>query len=164
MYAKQLIGVLFTFFSLALLGQEVLPPEKISKLTPDRIKGYYQDGDTRSSLIKLGNIRYSLVERRFSKGKEKIKVLLFDYKEADIMYKQAMRKWNHEPVVTDSLVLRTIEMEDCTGWESYNRQSYTSQIFLGICNRFFLMISAENVPLDKLKEILDSFSFRDFPK
>lgn len=145
-------------------GQEVLAPEKILKLTPEKIKGYIVDGEGRSTLIKMGTIRYSLVERRFAKGKEKVKILLFDYKEAPIMYKQAMRRWDKESVVTDSLVLRSIELQNCTGWESYNRYAYTSQIFLGICDRFFLMISAENVPLDRLRETLDAFSFKDFPR
>jgi hypothetical protein len=161
---KRITVSLFITFSVGTgYAQSVLLPEKISKLIPDRIKGYYEEGDAKSSLITLGTIRYSLVERRFSRGKEHIKILLFDYKEASIMYKQAMRKWNHEVVVTDSLVLRNIEMDNCNGWESYNRQSYSSQIFLGICDRFFLMISAENVPLDRLRDVLNSFSFQDFP-
>jgi hypothetical protein len=156
------------FFILVATGnsvaQKALDPKDIFKLLPNKIKGFHDDGDSKSSLIKLGDLRYSLSERRFAKGKQKIKFLIFDYKEASIMYKQAMRKLNNESIVTDSLILRSITMDNCTGWESYNYQSYSSQIFLGICDRFFMMISAENVPLDQLRQTLNAFSFKDFPK
>lgn len=147
-----------------LIGQRALEPDAISKLVPEKVKGFYEDGETKASLVKMGTLRYSLCERKFSKGKQKIKILLFDYKEASIMYKQAMRKWNTEVVETDSLILRNVEMENCTGWESYNRQAGTAQIFLGICDRFFLMISAENMELYNLKEVASLFKFETFPK
>ena len=145
-------------------GQSVLKPEEITKLVPSEFKGYYEDGDSKSSLIKMGNIRYSLCERRFSRTKQKIKILLFDYKEAPIMYKQAMRKWNNEIIETDTLILRNIEKENCTGWESYNKRAGTAQIFLGICDRFFLMISGENVELTSLQDVLATFPFQTYPK
>jgi hypothetical protein len=146
------------------VAQKVLDPKDISKLLPTKIKGFYDDGDCKSSLIKLGDLRYSLSERKFSKGNQKIKFLIFDYKEASIMYKQAMRKWNDESIVTDSLILRSITIENCTGWESYNKQAGTSQIFLGVCDRFFLMLSGEKVALDQLKEVATLFNFTAFPK
>lgn len=80
------------------------------------------------------------------------------------MYKQAMRKWNNEIIETDTLILRHIEQENCTGWESYNKQAGTAQIFLGICDRFFLMISGENVELASLQDVLATFPFQTYPK
>ncbi len=148
----------------SVFAQKVLDPKDISKLLPTKIKGFYEDGDSKSSLIKLGDLRYSLSERKFSKGKQKIKFLIFDYKEATIMYKQAMRKWNNEYVVTDSLILRSVTMYNCSGWESYNKHAGTSQIFLGVCDRFFLMLSGEEVALDQLEEAAALFDFTTFPK
>lgn len=164
MKASLLIACLVLFAGSGVRGQRVLTAEEISKLVPSEFKGYYQDGDSKSSLVKMGDIRYSLCERRFFRTKQKIKILLFDYKEAPIMYKQAMRKWNHEVVETDTLILRNIERENCTGWESYNKQAGTAQIFLGICDRFFLMISGENVELASLQNVLATFPFQKYPK
>lgn len=162
---KMLLLICFVLFAESYVqGQSVLKPEEITRLVPSEFKGYYEDGDSKSSLIKMGDIRYSLCERRFSKTKQKIKILLFDYKEAPIMYKQAMRKWNNEIVETDTLILRHIERENCTGWESYNKQAGTAQIFLGICDRFFLMISGENVELASLQDVLATFPFQTYPK
>jgi hypothetical protein len=156
----------FVFSTLACLtqAQQVLKPEEIIKLIPTKVKLFYEDGDAKSSLIKMGDLRYSLCERKFVKGGQQIKILLFDYKEAPIMYKQAMRRWSNESIVTDSLVLRPLALDNCTGWEAYNRNNYTSQIFLGICDRFFLMVSGERVELKKLEEVVDLFAFKDFPK
>ncbi len=164
MMCKTLLLIFILQFSLhPVKAQQVLSQTEIAKLLPNKLSGYYKDGDTKASIINVGNLKYSLCERRFAKGKQKIKMLLFDYKEASIMYNQAVRKWAHDVVVTDSLVLRNITMEEGHGWETYNRQNHSSQIFLGIRERFFLMISADNVPLDDLQEILKSVPLRSFP-
>lgn len=81
------------------------------------------------------------------------------------MYSQAMRKWNNsDPVESDSLILRVVKMDNCSGWESYSKQSGTSQIFLGICDRFFLNLTGEKVELEKLKEVVKEFKLDKFPK
>ncbi|NBP70691.1 MAG: hypothetical protein EBU52_18375 [Cytophagia bacterium] len=49
-----------------------------------------------------------------------------------------------------------------TGWETYNSKAATSQIFLGIADRFFLMLSAEHVDLVTLQQILPNFKFESF--
>jgi hypothetical protein len=144
-------------------GQEVLKPEEMKKLVPEKIKGYNAESESKSSLIKMGDLRYSLCERKFYKGRQKVKILLFDYKEAPIMYNQAMRRWTTPNVVTDSLVFRNITKNNYTGWETYNRVSSTTQIFIGIKDRYFLMISGENIELGMLQEVLQDFSFEGYP-
>ena len=145
---------------------EVLKAEEIVKLIPDYIKGYSLDGEAKAKLMALGTIRYSLTEKNFASGNKKIKVLLFDYKEASIMYNQATRKFNtFTPVETDSLILRSLTLTNCSGWESYNAQSKSSQILLGICDRFFLTVNGTNVPLEVLKQVVsNNIKFEDFPK
>lgn len=116
--------------------------------------------------MKLGTIQYSMAERNFIAGNERsIKILLFDYKEASIMYNQATRKFNtFTPVESDSVILRALTMRDCTGWESFNVQQKNSQIHLGICNRFFLSVEGTGVDLQTLKQVVQSFKFETFPK
>lgn len=150
--------------SISLSGQELLSPEAIAKLMPTKVKGYNQDGDLRSSMMKMGDLRYTLCERRFTKNKQSIKILLFDYKEASIMYQQAMKRWTSPHIVTDSVVFRNISSENYVGWESFNRVSSTTQIFVGVKDRFFIMISADNVELASLQEILATFPFQTYPK
>ena len=116
-------------------------------------------------MIKVGSIQYSVCDKRFLKGQQRIKFLLFDFKETSIMYSQAIKKWSlATSVETDSLVQRPLVVKNCTGWETDNRKMSSSQIFLGIYNRFFLTIEGEHVELEKLKAVLQEVDMSKFPK
>lgn len=146
-----------------LSAQKLLPPEALSKLIPNKIAGFYEEGDIRGSQKAIGDISYSVCERRFTKGKQKVKILLFDYKDAQIMFKQAMKNGqNNKSVETDSLILRNIAATNYVGWETYSRKTASSQIFLGIADRFFLMLSAENLDLASLQNVLSNFNLESF--
>src|SRR5688572_568537 len=89
-----LIAVSF-FFAFGQTSDKILPSDKIIKLIPAKIKDFHPEGDAKSKVIKLGNIQYSMAEKNFTSGtKRSIKILLFDYKEAPIMYNQATRKFS----------------------------------------------------------------------
>ena len=147
-------------------SNKILPAEKIGALIPDKITEFHSSGDKKSKVIKLGNIQYSMVEKHFSgSGQRTIKILLFDYKEAPIMYNQVTRQWSaFAPIESDSLILRPATIADCTGWESYNVYRKNSQILLGVCNRFFLTVEGTNVDLESLKKVVQSFKFETYPK
>lgn len=158
---------LFTYgLVVAQSGDKVLSPEKILKLVPDKIKEFHLSDDPKSKLIKLGTLQYSMAEKNFSGSRKRsIKILLFDYKEAPIMYNQATRKWStYTTIESDSLILRPTIMTDCTGWESYNVNRKNSQIMLGVCDRFFLTIEGTGVDLEALKKVVQGFKFETYPK
>jgi hypothetical protein len=153
--------------------EKVLSSEKIIRLIPNKIEEFSLRGESKSKVIKIGNIKYSMAEKNFSASHDRsIKILLFDYKEAPIMYNQVTRKWSTFTIVeSDSSILRPTAMNDCTGWESYNiKQSIflpyrtNSQILLGVCNRFFLTMEGTNVDLEFLKKVAQGFNFETFPK
>ncbi len=162
-------NLVFILWAVALVGAHAqnkpLPPEEMQQLVMSRIHGYEEDGDVRSKLIQIGNLQYSLCERKFIRGAQKIRVLLFDYKNAPIMYSQATKVWQHyAPVISDSTTLLPIGMTNCSGWESYRKGNNTSQVYLGICDRFFLNVTGEGVDLEAMKEIIGLFKFEQFPK
>ncbi|MFZ6010212.1 MAG: hypothetical protein ACOYXT_07655 [Bacteroidota bacterium] len=173
MRAGSIIGILI-FCCVNVYAQEkdihetdkVLPAEKVVLLIPDKIRGFEQTRDTRSSLIQMGTLRYSMCEKTFTKGVGRsIKILLFDYKEAPIMYTQATRRWNNfNPIENDSIIIDKILMANCAGWEAYNKELKNSQVFLGVCDRFFLQLTGQNIDLEVLKEVIQSFEFDKFPK
>jgi hypothetical protein len=159
--------LLLTIIPVFLYGQDVhvLSPKKMLKLIPDKINGFQETDESKARQTKLGDITYTLAEKHFHSGKRSIRILLFDYKEAPIMYNQAMREWgSHTFVDTDSLVYRSFATQNCSGWESYNLNSKRSQIFLGICDRFFMMITGENTDLVLLRLALQEIPLREFPK
>jgi hypothetical protein len=145
-------------------SDEVLSPEKISKLVPDKIKGFIA-GDSKSKLITLGTIRYSMVEKNFTSGKRVIKILLFDYKQASIMYRQVTRNWSSDkPVVSDSLLVHSLTMDNSSGWETYYVKNNSTQIRVGICDRFFLSVEGQNIEFQSLREIVSTFQFNSYPR
>ena len=150
-----------------MLAQNValLSPTNILKLVPMSIEGFQEDIDPKAREIKVGTLSYTVCEKNFSDRKRSVKILLFDFKEATIMYNQAMRKWNNQPnIESDSLVERSLMIRNCNGWESFNRHHKSSQLFLGICDRFFLTVMGENMKLDELRKVLDEFPLEEFPK
>lgn len=160
---------LFTACGFAATAQSsntVLSSDKIIKLIPDKLNGFVLSEGSQSKVIQLGNLKYSMAEKRFTASKHRsVKILLFDYKEAPIMYNQATFKFHaFTAVETDSVILRSILMTDCTGWESYNSIRRDSQILLGICNRFFLSIEGKNVDIESLKQVVYQFKIETFPK
>jgi hypothetical protein len=163
-----LIVVLSVSINVSVHGQDstrVLAINEIKELLPDYVEGFRKEDKPTSKLIKVGGIRYSLCDKRFLKGDQRIKYLLFDYKEAGIMYSQATKKWSSaKPIITDSLIQRPLIMENCSGWETFNRVMNSSQIFLGINDRFFLSLEGENVDLEKLKMLLGEIELKKFPE
>ena len=67
---------------------------------------FSRDGEIKGKLMKVGDLHYSLCEHRFrNRDSQKLRVLLFDFKEARIMYDQATRDWvNYAAIKNDSIV------------------------------------------------------------
>ncbi len=144
---------------------KVLSANEIKQLLPDAVVDFKKDGKPVSKVIKVGGIQYSLCDKRFLNEEQHIKFLLFDFKEAPIMYSQAIKKWSlATPVDTDSLVQRALLIDGFEGWETYNQAMNSSQIFLGIHKRFFLTIEGEHVELEKLKTVLKEVDMSKFPR
>jgi hypothetical protein len=167
MFLKVMIIFMIGIFSCGVLQAQdkVLSPQEIRKLVPGPMEGFTEKENSKGKLIQIGNLKYSLSEQQFSRGKQSIRILLFDYGDAPIMYSQATKAWkDFYPLTTDSTSLQPIGMELCTGWESYNRRNNQSGIYAGIRDRYFLTITGEAVDLGTLKNLLNQFHFDLFPK
>jgi hypothetical protein len=143
-----------------------LPVNEIIKLIPDKInKVYSQASGPKSKMIQVGILRYSLVERNFSNGKKKIKILLFDYSEAQIMYAQATKRFStFTAIESDSLTCKPLEGINYFGWSTENHRSQISQILLGISDRFYLTVEGTCVPVEELEEVLEIINPERFSK
>ncbi len=145
------------FTNLYAQSAATLPATEMVNLIPDKIlKGYSQAGTPKSKMMQVGILRYSLVERNFVNGKKKIKILLFDYHEAQIMYNQATKRFaTYTTIESDSLTCKPLESPNYTGWGSENHRNQTTQILMGIGNRFYLTIEGVGVPIEELEEVLE---------
>ena len=143
----------------------VLTPQKNSKLVPAKVKGYHIKGEAKSSKVSIGTITYSMCERTFASGDRSVKILMFDYAEAPVMFDQAMKKWGQVPQQeSDSILFRPFTRSPAEGWESYTTANKHGQLILGINDRFFLTLSGDKMELRELSAFLNHFDFEKFPK
>jgi hypothetical protein len=161
-----LIIFCFPLYALAQLTGKPLSAEEIVKLIPRKIHEFYPSSDSKGRVVKLGTLQYSMAERNFAANRKRsIKILLFDYKEAPVMYNQATRKWStFRTIESDSLIQRLTIVDNCPAWESYDAKRKNSQILVGIFSRYFLTVEGTNVDLEALKKAVSEFRFDTFPK
>jgi len=146
--------------------EKALSPKEIRYLIPADIDHFHHDRENiKGKLMQIGDLQYSFCEHRYTRKKQVIKVLLFDYKEASIMYDQLIKQWsNYKPITSDSIVLRSMMLTNGNGWESYYRVSNTSKIIALINGRFFLSMTGEEVDLETLNDVLKQIDIENFPK
>ena len=156
----------FISFSSFAQQRQTLQPRALSKLVPVKIKDWPIRGESKSNLLTIGTLRYSLCERIFASRDKVVKVLLFDYAEAPIMLNQSVRKWNEMPETrNDSITFETTKTEVGQTWESSHPRTKRAQLLLEINNRFFLTLEAENLTLEELRQFFSSnFDLSTFPK
>jgi hypothetical protein len=143
---------------------QVLSPSKINRLLPTRMEGYHLQ-ESKSDLLKIGSLRYSLSERLFMNDDKVVKILLFDYGEAQIMYHQAMSRWEKMTnVQSDTTIFRKASSPFFQGWESFTKKDNHAQLIGGINNRFFFTLSGANMGLDELNSLSSFIAFDKFPK
>lgn len=150
-----LFAFLFLFFSLRAQDRPFLQPGELIKLIPAQIPGFQPEGKPAGRMIRIGNISYSMVEHHFKNRNQKIRILLFDYNNALIMFNQALRQWN-----TNGQNQRpTPQDEGGLYRELVHPTQNTAQIFMGVNGRFFLNISAEYTDIELLRSVLNDINF-----
>lgn len=161
---KTLLSILLFAIPPSVIAQ-VFTLNDMMKLVPDKISGYRQVDGSKSNELKIGNISYSICQKDFSSGSKHITILLFDFKNAPIMYNQVTREWKkYQTIESDTLTHRSITEANYFGWEYYHPANRSSKISLGISERFYLAIDGKNIPLESLKEVVKLFALESYPK
>ena len=141
----------------------VLTTEQLEKLTPQKLEGY-RTTEPKGRMLKIGTLSYSMIERTFVHGKKQINIMLFDYHNASVMYRQATQKWKGaESSDSDARLETAYELQGQPGWVSFDKINSKSQIAVGVQNRFYLVLMGEGVALDVLETIVKGFDFLRFP-
>lgn len=162
---KRLLLLAFVITVYPTLGQPtILALEQLGELTPEKIEGYKVIGQNKGRSLKIGTLSYSMIERTFEQGKKQITIMLFDYNNASVMYRQATHKWkNAVGQETDLILENAYELEKQPGWKQYDKARNKSQITLGIQNRFYLVLMGEGISLSDLDNIAKIFDLARFP-
>ena len=160
---RNLLCGILVFVSLSGEAQVLLPNDLV-KLVADDIPGFRLRSDnTKSTHLKLGDITYSMCQKEYTAGSKRIKILLFDFNEAQIMYVQATRGWLlFEALDSEVYNQRQITEKEYFGWETYHIPTNTARVYLGINSRFMMTVETTNVDLESLGEIIHLLMVADF--
>jgi hypothetical protein len=143
---------------------EVMGLEQLGELTPEKIEGYKKIKQNKGASLKIGTLSYAMIERTFVQDKKQITIMLFDYNNASVMYRQATQKWkNAVGQETDFMLENAYELEKQPGWIQYDKVQKKSQITLGIQNRFYLVLIGQGILLTDLESVAKIFDFVRFP-
>ena len=138
--------------------------EQVGELMPEKIEEYKMVGGNKGRMLKIGTLSYTMVERTFVHGKQQVIIMLFDYNNAPVMYRQATLPWKNALSTETALILENAyELERQPGWMRYDKVHNKSQISLGIQNRFYLMLIGEGVSPSALENIVKIFELTRFP-
>lgn len=141
-----------------------LTPEQLLHFVPSRIKRYDPSENFKSREIKIGTLTYSFCEKVFVQKNKKIKILLFDYANAKVMFNQTIHPWYNAPeLATDSVKQRHVHWLGHDGWESEIVHTHTAQVTVAIYQRFVLTIIGEGCRLSDLYEVLGAMDLPSLP-
>lgn len=147
---KRLLSFALVFFLLLNIcdaqNTKILHFKELQKYLPSSIKGYTADAQPNGNTITMGDQVFSTVEQNFVREDIYLKITIFDYFQAAQLFEQSALIWTQGfSLVNDEGFARTLKFAqpDVAGWETFDAESQTAEIFVGIKNRFFIIINAE---------------------
>lgn len=164
-FKRLLLVAIVTISAYTIQAQsDVMDLEQLGELAPEKIEGYKKIGQNKGRSLKIGTLSYAMIERTFVHDKKQITIMLFDYNNASVMYRQATEKWkNALGQETDLILENAYELEKQPGWILYDKAQKKSQITLGIQNRFYLVLIGQGILLTDLESVAKIFDFVRFP-
>ncbi len=139
-------------------GRPMLEPQELLKLIPEQIEGFKTLGEPVAKAIRIGTLSYSLAERSFVRGNQIIKILLFDYNNALIMYSQAVKGIGSSAGVSFAVAPDSLSGKNPVLYHEEIEKNHC-RISMGINNRFFLNLSCQNTGAATLYDILEKLNF-----
>lgn len=136
---------------------KVLSYKELQEYLPEEIDGY-KGGELDGSSMSMSGMTYSVASRDYTKGEETFSVQIMDYSNAMALYTAAMATMNMS-FENDEEYVRSISINDnMKGFEQFNKIDNDAAITIGISNRFYLHINAENQKdTDFVKSIANNF-------
>ncbi|HNI44630.1 MAG: hypothetical protein JNM36_19115 [Chitinophagales bacterium] len=139
----------------------------VADFIPD-IEGYTKVGKLKSTQSQIQQTAYLQLEQNYQRGDEKVTVAIVDYGANSPTYALAAQALTFSYASKDDNIKQqpyNADDSDLVGRISYNKQTKEATALLGVANRFFISVSAdqqnnadfvkdimENMDIDALKE------------
>jgi hypothetical protein len=140
-----IIALVIVLLGFSAYNQEnVLDHHHLQSYLPEEIEGY-EAGSPEGQTTTVQGLSFSSASMKFQNTTDGyIQITLLDYAGASNMYQAAVATWSAEVTFeNDQVYFNQIEWSDkITGWEQFHKVDNISYLALGIAERFFLTIEA----------------------
>ncbi|MEZ5082811.1 MAG: hypothetical protein R2750_05115 [Bacteroidales bacterium] len=163
-FVQLILLILWTPFLQLTAQDEVMNYKDLQSYLPTSINGY-EAGEPGGSTMNMQNMSFSSADIEFTNANgDNIRITLVDYSAAISMYQAATAMWNAGmSFEDDESVAKSVKWdENIMGWEEYRKMDKEANLSLGIGNRFFLSIQADNQNnIDFVKSIAKSMALNE---
>lgn len=143
---------------------EVMNYKDLQSYLPTSIKGY-EASEPGGSTMNMQGMSFSSADIEFTNANgDNVRITLLDYSGAISMYQAATAMWaGGMSFEDDESVAKSVKWdENIMGWEEYRKKDREANLSLGIGERFFVTIQADNQDnLDFVKSIAKSMSLSE---
>lgn len=158
-----IISMLISAFQLT-AQDEVMNYTDLQGYLPTSIDGY-EAGEPGGSTMNMQGMSFSSADIEFTNSNgDNIRITLLDYSGAVSMYQAATAMWSAGmSFEDDESIAQSVKWdENIMGWEEYRKKDKEANLSLGIGDRFFLSIQADNQNnIDFVKNIAESMSLSE---
>ncbi|MCD4697634.1 MAG: hypothetical protein K8S16_15515 [Bacteroidales bacterium] len=165
---KILKTISLSFLLLSLLQlhsqDEVMDYKDLQNYLPSSVNGY-EAGEPSGSTMNMQGMSFSSAEIEFTnQDGDNVRVTLLDYTSAIMMYQAATAMWTAGmSFEDDESIAKSVKWDDkIVGWEEFRKKDKEANLALGLGNRFFLSIEADNqTGMDFVIDIAKSMALND---
>ena len=158
--------LLFCCLPMLVFAQDgkALHHSELKKYLPSSIAGYSAQGDPEGMTMEMNDMSYSQAHRDYRKGDSELNIMLIDYREAAAMYMQSTAMWQGNISMEDDHTKSgTTQVSGYNGWETYDKDDGSSQLMLGINDRYLLTLSGDKMSLESIKSIAGDLKLGGLP-
>jgi len=146
MLKNQIIAFILLFgFQFANAQDEVMNYKDLQKYLPSSLSGY-EAGEPDGQTMTMQGMSFSSASIEFTNEDDFVRIALIDYVAAASMYQMATAMWGMGmSIEDDEMIAKAVKWEDnIVGWEEFRKIDKEATLALGIGDRFFMTVEANN--------------------
>jgi hypothetical protein len=137
--------------------------KELQKYLPNSVKGYILNGDMKGQSIDMQGMSYSSAEADYKKGEDNLSIVLVDYHAAASVYQSLTMAWSMNiSIDNDQEKASTTTVKGIKGYQRIDKQDNSSELILGVNERFLLTIKATNQKnVDLVRSVAESMDLSE---
>ncbi len=145
---KKILMLALTCFTVSAFSQDkAIHYTELQKYLPSELMGYSHSADPDGSSFEMNGMSYSTAIQKYGKGDSEMDITIIDYHGALTMYSAASMAWGAGMSFEDAdQKAEGTEIDGHKGWQVYDKKDQTTQLMLGVKDRYLVTIEADGDP------------------